>query len=107
VRHPAVKDIALPTSWIDGALAKIAVTFRTGPILTGQQPVKLPGADTPVPGLLWPSPAERHGTWTWVERAGAGWAEMPLAPVDASAKFPPIAPTLRDGLLKLTGGLGP
>jgi hypothetical protein len=92
-----VKDIALPTSWIDGALAKLAVTFHTGPILTGQ----------PVPGLLWPSPAERHGTWTWVERTAAGWAEMPLAPVDASAKFLSLAPTLRDGLLKLTGGIGP
>jgi hypothetical protein len=102
-----MKDITLPASWVDDALAQIAVTFRTGPVLAGQQKVKPPGADADVPGLLWPSPAERHGTWTWVERDASGkWPDMPLAPVDASAKFPAVAPTLRDGVLKLRGGLG-
>lgn len=100
-----VKQVSLLPQWVDGAMARIAVTFRTGPALAWQQAVIPPGQDAAVPGLRWPSPAERHGTWSWVERTVQnGWTEMPLAPVDALAAFPDVAPTLRDGLLKLTGG---
>jgi hypothetical protein len=30
---------------------------------------------------------------------------MPLGPVDGSAQFLPVPPTLREGLLKLKGGI--
>ena len=100
-----VKDVTLLPEWTDAALANIAVTFRTGPVLAGTQQVVPKGAKDPVTGLLWPNPAEANGKWSWVENAGSGtWREMPLAPVDALAKFPEVAPTLREGLLKLSGG---
>jgi hypothetical protein len=100
------KEITLPPQWVDAALAKIAVTFRSGPVLAGTQQIVPKGQSQPVTGLSLSSPAERRGTWSWVERDGAGaWPEMPLAPIDGTARFPDVPPTLREGLLKLTGGM--
>jgi hypothetical protein len=64
------------------------------------------GQTEPITALLLTSPAEQNGTWSWVESDGKGhWPETALTPVDGTANFPATPPTLREGLLKLTGGL--
>ena len=43
---------------------------------------------------------------TWLEADGSGgWTELTLATVDDTATLAPTPPTLREGLLKLTGGV--
>jgi hypothetical protein len=101
-----VKDVTLVPDWVDSALDEVAITFRLGPVLVGTQQIIPPGENTPITTLLLTSPAERKGTWLWVERDRQGhWPETRLTPVDSTAKFTATPPTLREGLLKLTGGL--
>jgi hypothetical protein len=101
-----VKEMSLVPEWVDNALAALDVTFRAGPMLVSEQQVVQQGKTQPVTSLLLTSPAEKHGTWSWLQSDSAGrWSETPLAPVDSTAAFPNVTPTLREGLLKLTGGL--
>lgn len=101
-----VKEVTLVPDWVDSALSKVAITFRTGPVLVGTQQIIPKGQTDPITVMLMTSPAEQQGTWSWVESDGQGhWPETTLAPVDGTATFPVTAPTLREGLLKLTGGM--
>jgi hypothetical protein len=101
-----VKEVTLVPAWVDSALAKVSVTFRTGAALVGTQQIIPKDQTTPITALLLTSPAERHGTWSWLESDGQGhWPETTLTPVDGTAIFPATPPTLREGLLKLTGGM--
>lgn len=101
-----VKEVTLVPDWVDSALSKVAITFRTGPVLVGTQQLIPKGQTNPITALLLTSPAEQHGTWSWVESDGHGsWPETTLTPVDGTASFPDTPPTLREGLLKLTGGM--
>ena len=101
-----VKDVMLVPDWVDSALDEVAITFRTGPVLVGTQQMIPTGKTDSVTTLLLTSPAERDGVWTWVESDSKGrWTEMTLTPVDSTARFKATPPTLREGLLKLTGGL--
>jgi hypothetical protein len=102
-----VKEVTLTPQWVDDALAAMEVTFRTGPALVGTERVIPKGQTQPETALLLPIPAERRGSWSWVEGDGKGnWVESPLTPVSGTATFPDTPPALREGLLKLKGGLG-
>jgi hypothetical protein len=100
-----VKAATLPPAWVDAALAAMTATFRTGPALVAEQ--QIPASDgSTVNALLLPRFAEQRGVLSWLEADGhGGWTELPLATVDDSATLPPTPPTLRDGLLKLSGGV--
>lgn len=101
-----VKEATLPSAWVDDALAAMVATFRTGPALVSQQPLVPAAAGDPDTALLLPRFAEQRGALTWLEADGkGGWTEMALAPVDGAARLPNTAPTLREGLLKLSGGV--
>jgi hypothetical protein len=101
-----VKEVDLVPDWVDSALAQVAVTFRTGPLLAVIQQIVPAGKIDPITTLLLTSPAERQGTWSWIESDGKGhWPEITLTPVDSTANSPATPPTLREGFLKLTGGL--
>src|SRR5262249_31014786 len=97
-----VKEVDLVPDWVDTALAQVAVTFRTGPLLAVIQQLVPAGKIDPITTLLLTSPAERQGTWSWIESDGKGhWPEITLTPVDSTANFPATPPTLREGFLKL------
>lgn len=102
-----VKEVSLEPRWVDEALAALEATFRTGPVLAATEQVIPKGQTRPETALLLPVPAERRGSWSWVEADGEGhWPESPLAPVSDNASFPETPPALREGLLKLKGGFG-
>jgi hypothetical protein len=102
-----VKEVTLAPRWVDDALAAMEATFRTGPVLAATEQVVPKGQTKAETTLLLPTPAERRGSWSWVEGDGKGnWPESPLAPVSDAATFPDTPPALREGLLKLKGGLG-
>ena len=96
-----VVEARLPAQWVDDALAGLAVTFRAGPVLAGQQAMSHPSPAA----LILPKFAEERGVLTWVERDGGGWTERAIVPGDDAARLPPVKPTLREGLLKLSGGV--
>ena len=100
-----VKAATLVPAWVDAALAAMTATFRTGPALVAEQQIPATDGST-VNVILLPRFAEQRGVLTWLEADGnGGWTERPLATVDDTATLPPTPPTLRDGLLKLTGGV--
>ncbi len=106
------KTLELSARDLDAALGAMEVTFRTGPLLTSEQLVDSNQAGAggvgttgqqQTPSLLMPIPTEKDGTWSWVELAGAVPNEVSIASIDARARFPTRAPTLREGLLRLVG----
>lgn len=94
-----VIEARLPAQWVDGPLAGLAVTFRTGPALVRQQP----SPDGSARLIVMPRFAEERGTLTWLERGAAGWTEQAIVPGTDAAILPPMPPTLREGLQKLNG----
>jgi hypothetical protein len=86
-----VQSVALPPDAVEDALARLAVTFRTGPVL---------GTDVRV---AMPLPALRSGTWSWLERddPAAAARVAGVASTDATASLLDALPTFREGWLKL------
>lgn len=93
------KNVSLPGSYYEDALARMAVTFRTAPVLTDATVVRIP------------YPTERNGQWTWVQRAAAlpadwtdpaGWKSATIVKADSQARLPDAPPRLVEGWLKLT-----
>jgi hypothetical protein len=87
------KDIALPGGFFENALAEMAITFRTGPLLVDPQVIRMP------------RPAERTGRWSWIQKntPGAnGWQEDPISEGTEQALLPGMPLVLRDGWTKLS-----
>ncbi|MEJ2169564.1 MAG: hypothetical protein P8X90_29010 [Desulfobacterales bacterium] len=73
------KKIVVPAVYVDHALQAMDVTFRTGPLLTAPDTIRMP------------IPAEIDGTWSWIEHSGIEILESKIE----KAKKPPIRPVLR------------
>jgi hypothetical protein len=85
--------LKLPAQFYAAALARIAVTFRTGPVLTQPDTVRLP------------FPAEQHGTWAWIRRTGIGdtdWEIDPIIAANAQARLEDTPPHLIEGWLQFS-----
>ena len=92
-----VATMQLPAEFYTGALARIAVTFRIGPLFTQPDAVRLP------------LPAEHNGAWAWIRHIGPGatdWEVDPIIAADATARLPDAPPRLMDGWLQFTPGTG-
>ena len=84
------KDIGMRREWIAAALAKIAPTFRFGPLLVDPKRVRMPVA------------TEIAGTWSWVHRADISkWQEDPVINSTADAIIPPDPVEGTEGWLRL------
>jgi hypothetical protein len=81
----------LPGSLSTPALNRMAVTFRTGPVLDDPATVAMP------------LPALRQGGWSWLQYLNPTdkAAERPVLAANATAALPDPAPVLREGWLKL------
>jgi hypothetical protein len=83
----------LPARFYTDALAQMAVTFRTGPVLTDPLTMRLP------------FPAEQNGAWNWIRRTGTGTTPADfevdsIVPANAQARLGDAPPHLVDGWLK-------
>jgi len=84
-----VKDISIPPAAYSGALQKMAVTFLTSPVLSGES-------------VALPLPDEPGYTWKWIANSGkGGWPDpKDIAPPAEKAAF--AAPkSIEEGWLKL------
>jgi hypothetical protein len=97
------QELTIDQRYVQAALDAMEITFRVGPQLTTISTAVSDG-DTPqnIPVIVMPEPAENNGVWSWQERNDNDWTEMPLASTDQQAHLASVAPTLREGLLKLT-----
>jgi hypothetical protein len=92
------KIVSLPAAYYEDALARMAVTFRTGPVLTDAAAVRIP------------PPSERNGQWSWVQRTDAAkadsdptaWESPGIVKADQQARLPDAPTRLVEGWLKLT-----
>lgn len=90
-----VTSFVLPPEFYTGALRRMGVTFRVGPVLTQPDTVRMP------------VPAEKNGTWAWMRHIGAGtdpadWETDAIVTADASARLADKPPRLMDGWLQFT-----
>lgn len=95
-----VKTVSLPTAYFADALAKMALTFRTGPVLTEAERIRIP------------YPTEKNGSWSWIQRSTpadpqhwndpSGWKIEDITKADQNARLPHSPARLLEGWLKLT-----
>ncbi|MER7987686.1 hypothetical protein ABTY53_19195 [Streptomyces noursei] len=89
-----VSSVHVPSEFTADALARMAVCFRTGPLLA---------PTTPDPEtVVLPHPATATGTWTWTEPAGTdgSWRPLPVTVPDPT-DMPLGDPEIRTGFLVL------
>jgi len=85
------KEIGMRREWVAAALAKLAPTFRFGPVLVDPKRIRMPVA------------SELHGTWTWCHRADVTtWAEDKVVNSLGDARLAPDPAQGQEGWLKMT-----
>lgn len=85
------KEIGLRREWISDALAKIAPTFRFGPVLVDPKRLRMP------------VPSDIHGSWSWDHRSDiTTWAEDKVINATGDATLPDDAATGEEGWLRMT-----
>jgi hypothetical protein len=95
-------EASLPPEYVSAALAALAVTFRVGPVLTDMQVAASSGGSPGTVTVQIPVPAQRSGTWTWVQDEGGAWKSYAVASPDQSAHLSGVSPVLRRGLMRLS-----
>jgi hypothetical protein len=85
------KDIGLRREWITDALAKIAPTFRFGPVLVDPKQIRMPAAN------------DIQGKWSWDHRSDAStWAEDALVRGTGNATLSQDPAAVMEGWLKIS-----
>ncbi|MFJ7280708.1 hypothetical protein [Kitasatospora sp. NPDC098663] len=87
-----VSSVTVPPQYTDAALANMAVNFRTGPMLI---------ATTEHDAATLPQPTTATGTWSWTERVGADWVQLPITVPDPASLPIGEHPQIRTGFLVL------
>jgi hypothetical protein len=89
-----VKEISLPSRFVDPVLKNMEVTFRVGSLLTSLQAVLIPRL------------SEQHGQWSWIDHSSP--TEFQIEPIQfasSNAKLSTPAMMIRDGWLKFVSDL--
>ncbi|BCK67436.1 hypothetical protein Srufu_013890 [Streptomyces libani subsp. rufus] len=77
----------------------MTVNFRTGPLLAGTTEL-LGTQDQLRETVLMPAPTGITGTWTWTEKRGTTWENLPILTQDPH-DLPLTGPEIRSGHLTL------
>ncbi len=86
-----VAEVSLPSQFYASVLAKMAVFFRIGPVLTDPAAIRIP------------IPAEQRGEWSWVWQTAPGKYEADgVVAATAQARLADSPPHLMEGWLVLT-----
>jgi len=87
-----VASTALPAYQVQNFLKKLLVNFQAGPVLTD--------LDTPA-AIRTPLPAEKQGTWDWLQSIKGDWVQDTIVNANDAARFPLQPPVLKEGWLQL------
>jgi hypothetical protein len=84
------KDIGLRREWTNAGLARLAPTFRFGPLLVERKSIRMPIS------------REINGTWTWSRRATTtDWSEDPVVNATGDGSVPEDPVVATEGWLTL------
>jgi len=86
-------SLSIPAEYVDAPLKRMAFTFRTGPVLSTRDTIRVP------------PPAEHHGEWMWLRKTSTADAEPCEAhSIVAANEEPKLTerPRALDGWLKFT-----
>jgi hypothetical protein len=83
-----VVDVTVPTQFVTPALNTISYVFRSGPLMTVPDAVRVP------------RPAENKGTWGWFDYVLT--SVVPLTPSDSKVSIATTTPLIKEGWLKFT-----
>lgn len=96
-----ITAVAVPQQFVDSAFANMAVTFNVGPLLSD---IRIPvGGGAPL--VVLPQPAEKTGTWSWIQRENQAPVSYGITPSDQTVQFSNVASVLRTGWLQLAGAV--
>ncbi|MDK1347734.1 hypothetical protein QNO09_31515 [Streptomyces sp. 378] len=95
----STKRVFVPQEFTDQAIARMAVHFRTGPLLAATTTLRGP-ADEVEETVLMPTPAGVTGAWTWSETRAGTWEKLPILTQD-QYDLPLAEPEIRSGFLTL------
>jgi hypothetical protein len=85
------KEVGMRREWVTDALARLAPTFRFGPVLIDPKNIRMPIA------------AELNGTWSWDHRRDVStWVNDPVTHATQDALLSPDPPMGSEGWLRLT-----
>ena len=91
-----IQQLVLPDAFVGRALNKMEVTFRTGPLISDPDTIRMP------------LPAEINGEWSWIQHTGVTtWLET--TDIEKSVTSPQLQnqnPVLKEGWLKLSDAIG-
>ncbi|MEL7425046.1 MAG: hypothetical protein AAFN81_18815 [Bacteroidota bacterium] len=89
-----VQQAALPAYQVQDFLKTMLVNFQTGPVVANAATVGM---------IRTPLPAEKQGTWDWLQHIKGDWVQDTIVNVDDAARFPLKPPVLKEGWLQLRG----
>lgn len=105
-----IKEVQLPTVFVDKPLSSLDITFRTGPVLSAVQPSDTAAGTPPYPNALSYLPVSvQYGTCTWWQStvnnpgtaaASFSWEGYTLTKAITTAKFDKYQASLHDGYLQ-------
>lgn len=97
-----VKNITVPSSYIDSALKNMEVIFRIDPLLTKMDTSLIKETSTIEDFIQTPIPSEKNGDWSWIENDSGTYKTMSIKSIDQKAKINSNPASIRSGWLKLT-----
>ncbi|HEU5268310.1 MAG TPA: hypothetical protein VFU36_00190 [Jatrophihabitans sp.] len=104
-----VKQCDIPQQYVDAALSAMEVNFSLGPLLTVLGPSPAEGDAQPAypQSIVYPTPVEQNGTWSWWEpdAAGGTWTGYGLVKASPTAQDNPLPNSLREGYLQFLTNL--
>lgn len=92
-----IEQLQLPSRFVEKPTKNMEVTFRTGPLITEAEMIRMP------------LPAEINGQWSWIQHTGVTtWLET--TNIQKSVAAPQLKDNknqvLKEGWLKLSDALG-
>ncbi|MFI9274881.1 hypothetical protein ACIGXM_29835 [Kitasatospora sp. NPDC052896] len=98
----STQRVFVPQEFTDQAIARMTVNFRTGPLLAATTGLRN-AQDQVQETVLMPAPVGITGSWSWTEKRGTAWENLPILSQDQH-DLPLAEPELRSGYLTLGDG---